>query len=120
MGGWALGAYDPAGAMRWATPLPQVCVGMDAVPGGGVVLGWYEKGHVFHYNADGLHVGTASPGPAAGGATGWLDNTAALAANRDPRDRLIDVFTSDNYLYRILWYRIDDRPLETIRGKLRL
>lgn len=120
MGGWALSAHDARGSMLWETPLPQVCVGMDAVPGGGVVLGWYEKAHVFHYNADGLLVGTAMPGPAAGGMTGWLDNTAALSANRDPRDQIVDVFTSDNYLYRILWYRIDDRPIETLRGTLRL
>jgi hypothetical protein len=120
MGGWALSRHDAAGSLLWAVPLPQVCVGLDAVPGGGggAMLGWYEKGHVFHYNADGLHVGTATPGPAAGGTTGWLDNTAALAVNRDPRDGLIDAFTSDNYLYRILWYRIDDRQVKTIRGRL--
>lgn len=118
MGGWALARYDPRGRMYWAVPLPEVCVGMDSVPGGGVMLGWFQKAHVFHYNGDGLHIGTAVPGPASGGLTGWLDNTASLAANRDPRDRIVDVFTSDNYLYRILWYRIDDRAIETIRAKI--
>jgi hypothetical protein len=118
MGGWALSAYDPRGVLRWTTPLPQVCAGMDAIPGGGVVLGWYEKAHLFHYNADGLQIGTAKPGPAAGSATGWLDGTSSVAANRDPRDNVIDVFTSDNYFYRVIWYRIDDRKIATLRGPL--
>lgn len=120
MGGWALSRHDPGGARRWAIPLPEVCVGLDAAPGGGggVLVGWYEKGHVYHFDADGLQLGVAAPGPASGGVTGWLDNTAALAANRDPRDGLLDVFTSDNYLYRILWYRIDDRALEVHGGSL--
>ena len=42
------------------------------------------------------------------------------AANRDPRDGIIDVFTSENYLYRILWHRIDDRGLETITATIAL
>ncbi|WP_422925311.1 hypothetical protein [Singulisphaera sp. PoT] len=118
MAGWVVSSYSRVGELLWATPLPQMCVGLDYVPGGGVLLGWYEKAHVYHYNADGLLIGTAVPGAVAGGTTGYLDNTAALAANRDPRDHLIDVFTSDNYLYRILWYRLDDRKIETIRGAI--
>jgi len=87
MGGWVLSRHDAEGTRLWAVPLPEVCVGLDAVPGGGVVVGWYEKGHVYHYDAEGLQLGTAVPGAASGGVTGWLDNTAALAANRDPTGR---------------------------------
>ncbi len=118
MAGWALSCYGRRGDMLWVTQLPQMCVGLDYIPGGGVLLAWFEKGHIYHYSRDGLLVGTVVPGAAAGGITGWLDNTAALAAARDPRDHLVDVFTSDNFLYRLLWYRIDDSKLETIRAKI--
>jgi len=118
MGGWALLRYDAQGKTLWAARLPQVCVGMDAVPGGGVMLGWYEKAIIYHYTADGLLIGSLQPGPAAGNTTGWMDNTSAVAVARDPRDHQLDVFGEDSWLNRLLWYRVDDRDIETITGKL--
>ncbi len=109
MGGWALAKFDAAGRRLWATRLTQHCTGMDYVPGdGGVVVGYFAEAVVYHYNRDGLLVGSARPGAAAGGVSGWLDNTASLACNRDPRDGLIDVFAEEDYAHRILWYRFDD------------
>jgi hypothetical protein len=118
MGGWALCRFDKNGQQLWATKLPGVCVGMDAIPGGGVMLGYYEKAILYHYTADGLLIGSMSPGEAAGKVSGWLDNTASVAVNRDPRDGLVDVFTEEDYLQRILWYRVDDRDIVTVKGKL--
>jgi hypothetical protein len=119
MGGWALCRYDKNGERLWATKLPEVCVGMDVIPGGGVILGYYLKAILYHYTADGMLIGSMSPGEAAGKVAGWLDNTASVAVNRDPRDGLVDVFTEEDYLQRILWYRLDDRDIVTIKGKLR-
>jgi hypothetical protein len=112
MGGWALAKFDSAGRRLWATRLAQHCTGMDYVPGdGGVVLGYFAEAIVYHYNRDGLLVGSARPGKAAGEASGWLDNTASIACNRDPRDGLIDVFAEEDYAHRILWYRLDDAKI---------
>jgi hypothetical protein len=112
MGGWALAKFDPAGRRLWATRLVQHCTGMDYVPGdGGVVLGYFAEAIVYHYNRDGLLVGSVRPGKAAGEVSGWLDNTASIACNRDPRDGLIDVFAEEDYAHRILWYRLDDTKI---------
>ena len=112
MGGWALAKFDAAGHRLWATRLAQHCTGMDYVPGdGGVVLGYFAEAVIYHYNRDGLLVGSARPGKAAGGVSGWLDNTASVACNRDPRDGLIDVFAEEDYAHRILWYRFDDSKI---------
>lgn len=61
----------------------------------------------------------AKLGDAAGNQTGWMDKTAALAVARDPRDGLLDVFGDDSWLNRIIWYRVDDRNIQTIAGKRR-
>ncbi len=119
MGGWALAKFDSAGRRLWATRLVQHCTGMDYVPGdGGVVLGYFAEAIVYHYNRDGLLVGSARPGKVAGEVSGWLDNTASIACNRDPRDGLIDVFAEEDYAHRILWYRFDDAKIKV--QKLRI
>jgi hypothetical protein len=43
--GWgsALCRHDKNGQQLWATKLPGICIGMDAIPDGGVMLGCYEK-----------------------------------------------------------------------------
>ncbi len=120
MGGWALQRYDAHGKTLWAARLPQVCVGMDVVPGGGVMLGWYEKAIIYHYTADGLLIGSMQPGPAAGNVTGWMDNTSAVAVARDPHDHQLDVFGEDSWLNRLLWYRVDDAKIESVTGKIEL
>ncbi|HUS92888.1 MAG TPA: FlgD immunoglobulin-like domain containing protein [Phycisphaerae bacterium] len=120
MGGWALRRFDKAGRTLWSAKLPTVCVGMDAIPGGrGVMLGYFRKAHVYHYSPDGLLIGQMEPGEAAGKTTGWMDNTSAVAVQRDPRDGRLDVFGEDSWLNRILWYRVDDRDLRTLRCALR-
>jgi hypothetical protein len=117
MGGWALLRYDQEGKPLWAAKLPQVCVGMDFIPGGrGVMLGYYKEAHVYHYTPDGLLIGRLKPGEAAGKVTGWMDNTSAIAVNRDPRDGLLDVFGEDSWLNRNVWYRVDDRDVQMITG----
>jgi len=119
MGGWALARYGKDGVRLWLTPLPQVCPGLCDIPGGrGVMLGYYQKGHIYHYEPGGLHIGTAKLGDAAGNQTGWMDNTASLNVNRDPRDGLLDVFGEDSYLNRIIWYRVDDRDVREVSGKV--
>lgn len=119
MGGWALARYDAAGKMLWATRLPGVSVGMCPIPGGrGVMVGYFKAAHIYHYSADGLLVGRMQPGEAAGNTTGWMDNTSAVAVCRDPRDGILDVFGEDSWLNRMLWYRVDDRDMETVRGQL--
>ncbi len=116
MGGWALAKFDSAGRRLWATRLAQHCTGMDYVPGdGGVVLGYFAEAVIYHYNRDGLLVGSARPGKAAGEVSGWLDNTASMACNRDPRDGLIDVFAEEDFAHRILWYRFDDSKITVQR-----
>ena len=64
---------------------------------------------------DGILVGSAGPGAPAAGISGWLDNTASIACNRDPRDGKIDVFAEEDYAHRILWYRFDDSQIRITR-----
>ncbi|MGB2821526.1 MAG: hypothetical protein WBF17_11130, partial [Phycisphaerae bacterium] len=117
MGGWALRRYDKQGKTLWSARLPQVCVGMDAIPDGkGVMLGYFEKAHIYHYRPDGLLIGMMQPGEAAGGVTGWMDNTSAVAVSRDPRDGMLDVFGEDSWLNRNIWYRVNDRDTEEVTG----
>ena len=109
MGGWTLARFNPSGQRLWVTRLPQHCTGMDYVPGdGGVVLGYFAEAIIYHINRDGLLLGSSRPGAPAGNVSGWLDNTASIACNRDPRDGRIDVFAEEDYAHRILWYRLDD------------
>lgn len=110
MGGWALARYTAGNELIWRTPLPGVCPGMCAVPGdsGGVILGHFNDGEVYHYEPDGLLVGFFKPGEKAGKTSGWMDNTAAINACRDPRDGKLDIFVEDSWLNRIIWYRAVD------------
>jgi hypothetical protein len=112
------GVYDAAGKLvcqLWATKLPTVCVGMDAIPGGrGVMLVYFEKAHIYHYTPDGLLIGQMEPGEPAGKVTGWMDNTSAVAVHRDSRDGLLDVFGEDSWLNRNIRYRVDERDIETV------
>jgi hypothetical protein len=125
MGGTTLARFDKAGRRLWAVELPQPCVGMDVMPpgkdgggGGGVIVGTGKGANLLHYTADGLLIGRTGPGEAMSGKSGWLDNHASVAVNRNPRDAIIDVFTEDDLVCRIGWYRIDDRDIEVINGEV--
>ena len=116
MAGWVLAKFDPAGKRIWTTVLPNACPGLDLVPGGrGVVCGYFANANIWHLNSDGVLVGVCKPGDAAGGASGWLDNTASVAANVNPVDKLIDVFAEEDYAHRILWYRCDDSKISVTK-----
>ena len=120
MGGWALLRYSREGSAMWAAKLPEVCVGMDVSPGNkGVMLGHFESGRIYHFLPDGLFIGQCEIDKAANGDQGWMDNTSAVAVERDPRDGILDVFGEDSWLNRLLWYRADDRDIKTVTGKFR-
>jgi hypothetical protein len=119
MGGWALAKYDASASRLWAVRLIEHCTGMDYVPGdGGVVVGHFATAAIYHYNREGVLVGSAQPGEVAGKVSGWLDNTASIACNRDPRDGHVDVFAEEDYAHRILWYRLDDAKIEITRQRI--
>ena len=112
MSGWVLARYAADGRREWVRRLPNHCTGMDYVPGErGVVCGYFATATLYHYRADGTLVGQMQPGEAAGNLSGWLDNTASVAVNVDPRDGRIDVFAEEDYAHRILWYRADDSQI---------
>lgn len=120
MGGTTLARFDAKGNRLWAVQLPALCVGLDSVPGGGgCMTGQGDGAKIHHFTADGLYVGMMSPGDAMAKQSGWLDNHASVAINRDPRDQVLDVFAEDDLVLRIGWYRVDDRSIETIGGKIR-
>ncbi len=119
MGGNTLARFDKAGERLWAVALPDTVVGLDTVPGGGCMVGIARKAHILHYTADGLLVGRLEPGEAMGKVSGWLDNQASVAVNRDPRDKRLDVFVEEDYALRIAWYRVDDRDQRTTSGTLK-
>jgi len=123
MGGWVLRRFAPDATVLFTVKLPEVCVGMDVIPGpngevAGLMLGWYEKAVIYHYTPDGLRIGEMAPGEPADHRTGWMDNTAALAVNRDPRDGIVDVFGEESLDNRILWYRVNDRSISTLMGRV--
>lgn len=122
MGGNTLARFDAQGRRLWAVRLPAVCVGLDAIPGGGCMVGSGEKANIYHYTPDGLLVGRMEPGEAMGKQSGWLDNQASVAVNRDDRDGLLDVFVEDDYVLRIAWYRVDDgagKAVQSLTGTLK-
>ena len=45
-----------------------------------------------------------------------MDDHASVAVTRDPRDGILDVFTEDDYVLRIGWFRIDDHAIDTVAG----
>ena len=99
MGGTTLVRFDAAGRRLWAVPLTEVCVGMDTIPGGkgGAIVGSGRKAELYHFTADGLLIGSVLPGEAMAKQSGWFDNHACVAVNRDPRDGLLDVFAEDDF-----------------------
>ena len=125
MGGNTLAGFKGTERM-WQVILPDVCVGLDVIPGGhsGCLVGGVPvKGVIHHYSQDGLLIGTVGPAPEKMGASpnnpsGFLDMYAAVSVCRDPRDGLLDVFVEDDYNLRIAWYRIDDRQIETLTGPM--
>jgi hypothetical protein len=121
MGGTTLARFDKAGKPLWAIELPKLCVGLDVIPGGGGCIAGIGNGaRLLHYSPDGLLIGAMEPGEAMHKQTGWLDNHASVAVNRDPRDHELDIFAEDDYTLRIAWYRVDDRATETISGRIQL
>ncbi len=50
--------------------------------------------------------------------SGLLDAQLAVNCNRDPRDGILDVWTEDNFNQRLIWYRVDDRDIESFEGTL--
>lgn len=115
MGGNTFCRFDAQGKLIFAIPLPHTCVGFDTIPGGGgALVGRGTTGSVYHITADGLIIAEMKPGEAMNKQTGWFDNHACVAVSRDPRDGRLDVFTEDDFVCRIAWYRIDDRDVKTI------
>jgi DNA-binding beta-propeller fold protein YncE len=116
----------PISTADWAVVLPKVSVGLTPIPGGrgGVLIGgdpW--RGGVRHYTKDGLLIGGFHSDKRFGTQpldwpSGLLDSHLAINCNRDPRDGLLDVWTEDNFNLRLIWYRVDDRDIETFEGKL--
>jgi len=125
MGGNTLACFDGA-ERRWQIVLPDICVGMDVIPGnqGGCIIGGDPfHGGLHHYTRDGLLVGKIGPDPklmgeAPNNPSGLLDFFGAVVVKRNPHDGILDVFVEDDYNLRIAWYRIDDRALDTFSGPL--
>jgi sugar lactone lactonase YvrE len=120
MGGTTLVRFDKDGKRLWAVRLPEVCVGLDAIPGGGCMVGSGAGAVVYHFNADGLLIGAMKPGEAMCKESGWMDNHASVAVNRDPRDGILDIFAEDDYVLRLGWYRVDDRKIRALTGAIKL
>ncbi len=134
MGGNVLFAFDggtaaapaPLSAPKWQITLPEKSVGMSPIPGGpgGVMVGIHpqKRGTIGHYSRDGLLIGSFGVSPEFGDdvlpnlASGALDAFLSVNCNRDPRDGILDVFAEDNWNQRIIWYRVDDRQMETHSG----
>ena len=119
MGGNTLVRFDKNGQRLWAVAIPEAAVGLDAIPGGGCMVGMAQKANILHYTADGLLIGRLAPGEAMGKQSGWLDNQASVAVSRHPRDKLLDIFVEEDYALRIAWYRVDDRAVKVLTGMLK-
>ncbi len=112
--------------LQWSVVLPKKTVGLSPIAGGkgGVLIGgdpW--RGGVRHYTRDGLLIGGFQSDARFGTQpldwpSGLLDSHLAVNCNRDPRDGVLDVWTEDNFNQRLIWYRVDDRDIETFEGKL--
>ena len=111
---------------QWSLVLPKVAVGLAPIPGGngGVFIGGDPpRGGVRHYTRDGLLIGGFQSDQRFGvqpldSPSGMLDSHLALNCERDIRDGVLDVWTEDNYNQRLIWYRVDDRYIESFEGKL--
>ena len=125
MGGTTLVRFNDRGELLWAVPLPAVCVGLDVIPPGkdgqgGCMVGQGRAAQIDQYTADGLLIGQMKPGDAMSQETGWMDNHASVAVNRDPRDGVLDVFAEDDYVCRIGWYRVEDGKVRVVSGAMEL
>ena len=111
---------------QWSLVLPKKTVGLAPIPGGkgGVLIGGDpSRGGVRHYTKDGLLIGGFQSGARFGTQpldwpSGLLDSQLAVNCERNPRDGVLDVWTEDNLNQRLIWYRVDDRDVETFEGKL--
>jgi len=128
MGGTTVVRYAKDGHILWAIPLPEVAVGFDVVPptsgsageGEGCIVGLGHAARLLHISSDGLIIGELIPGAPMDGKSGWLDTQASIAINRDPRDKMVDVFAEEDYLLRVAWYRFDDRNIKRLEGTVEL
>ena len=117
---------DKISEPEWSVVLPKVAVGLAPVPGGrgGVLIGGDpSRGGVRHYTKDGLLIGGFQSDARFGvqppdWPSGLLDAHLAVNCDRDPRDGVLDVWTEDNFNQRLIWYRVDDRDIETFEGRL--
>ena len=120
------GTVEAIPEAAWSVVLPKATVGLSPINGGqgGVLVGgdpW--RAAVHHYTKEGLLIGSFQSDPRFGAQpldwpSGMLDAFLAVNCNRDPRDGLLDVFTEDNMNCRLIWYRVDDRDIESIEGTL--
>ena len=120
------GTVEAIPEAAWSVMLPKATVGLAPISGGqgGVLVGgdpW--RAGVHHYTKEGLLIGSFQSDPRFGAQpldwpSGMLDAYLAVNCNRDPRDGILDVFTEDNMNGRLIWYRVDDRDIETMRGNL--
>jgi hypothetical protein len=120
------GTVEAIPEAAWSVMLPKATVGLCPINGGqgGVLIGgdpW--RAGVHHYTKDGLLIGSFQSHPRFGAQpldwpSGMLDAYLAVNCNRDPRDGLLDVFTEDNMNGRLIWYRVDDSDIETLKGTL--
>ena len=125
MSGNTLACFDGS-ERRWQIILPDNAVGLDVIPGnqGGCIIGGDPfHGGIHHYTRDGLLVGKMTPdlkimGEPPNHPNGLLDFFGAIVVKRNPHDGILDVFVEDDYNLRIAWYRIDDRAIDTISGKM--
>ena len=85
---------------------------------GGCIVGGGKSATLYHYSVDGLLVGAVAPGAPMGRQSGWYDNQASVAVHQAPRDTGIDIFTEDNFVGRIGWYRLSAGGLKTFTGPL--
>jgi hypothetical protein len=88
-------------------------------------LGQVLRAAVRHCTKDGLLIGAFQSDKRCGiQLVDWfsplLDSHLAINCNRDPRDGLLDVWTEDNFNQRLIWYRVDDRAIETFEGTLEI
>ncbi len=119
MGGTTLARFSANGERLWAVKLPDVCVGLDVIPGAaGCMVGKGKAADILHYAGEGLLIGAMKPGIAMNGETGWMDNHASVAVNRNPRDNQLDIFAEDDYVCRIGWYRVDDKATRVVTGRI--
>ena len=93
----------------WSVILPKVAVGLAPIRGGkgGVLIGGFHSDRRFGIQP-------------VDWPSGLLDSHLGVNCDRDPRDGLLDVWTEDSFNQRLIWYRVDDRDIETFEGKFKV